>query len=114
MEATGVLVNKPDRILEQLQHENLTLKEALHKSDCRDNEKITECIQKLTPLLLELVKALSGQLEHTTNVLQNTSQLLNTLQNQGFAVSVPPLQRWVVKEAEQEKAVVEAASEKEA
>ncbi|XP_066489018.1 death domain-containing protein 1 [Tiliqua scincoides] len=81
METTGVVVEKPDQILEQIWHGNLTLREALHKSDCQVHEKIAEYIQKLTRQLLELVKALSGQLDHTIEVLQNTSQLLNALQD---------------------------------
>ncbi|XP_062991188.1 death domain-containing protein 1 [Elgaria multicarinata webbii] len=79
MEATETAVDDLDQILERIFHHNLTLGETLLKSHCQDSEKIAAYIPKLTSLLLDLVKALSQQLEHTTNIVQNTYQLLNML-----------------------------------
>ncbi|XP_061440714.1 death domain-containing protein 1 [Rhineura floridana] len=76
--------DNPDQILEQIWHHNLSLGETLLKSDCQDNEKIVEYLPKLTPLLLELMKALSQQLGHTTKILQDTYELLNMLCDKGW------------------------------
>ncbi|XP_053112760.1 death domain-containing protein 1 [Hemicordylus capensis] len=83
MEAADTVVDHPEQILEKIWQQNQTLREALRKSDFQDKEKIMEYIPKVTVLLLDLMKALSTPLENTTKILQDTCQLLNTLQDKG-------------------------------
>nr|XP_056711079.1 death domain-containing protein 1 [Euleptes europaea] len=78
------VVENADQILEQIWKRNLTLREVLLQSDHRDNDKIVEYTLKLTPLFLDLIKALCLQLKSTTKILQDTRHLLNTLQENGW------------------------------
>ncbi|XP_060103338.1 death domain-containing protein 1 [Heteronotia binoei] len=73
-----------DQILEQIRQQNLTLREELLQSDQRDSDKIVASTLQLAPLLLGLINALGHQLESVAESLQNTRQLLNTLQENGW------------------------------
>ncbi|XP_033016600.1 death domain-containing protein 1 [Lacerta agilis] len=77
------VTNNPDQILEEIKHQNFNLGELL-KGGGKDNEKIAEFLPKLTPLLLELMKAFSRQLEDTSKILQNTHQLLDAVHDKGW------------------------------
>ncbi|XP_062838287.1 death domain-containing protein 1 isoform X2 [Anolis carolinensis] len=83
METVEGVVDHPEGILEQICQLNLTLENTFLKSNCRDNEKIVEYISKLTPLVLDLLKAFNWQLKHTTKILQNTSKLLKKHHGEG-------------------------------
>uniref|UniRef100_A0A674I1N9 Death domain containing 1 n=1 Tax=Terrapene triunguis TaxID=2587831 RepID=A0A674I1N9_9SAUR len=69
------------RILEQIWHLNLMIRETLLKSDLQDNEATAEYVPRLIFLMQELSSSLSQKLQHNTEILQDTCQLLNTLQN---------------------------------
>ncbi|XP_067407676.1 death domain-containing protein 1 [Emydura macquarii macquarii] len=73
--------NKPSQVLEQIWHQNLMIRETLLKSDLQDNEDTVVCVRRLIFLIQELSRSLSQQLQHNTETLQDTCQLLNTLQN---------------------------------
>nr|XP_034967969.1 death domain-containing protein 1 [Zootoca vivipara] len=77
------VTDNPDQILEEIRHQNFSLGELL-KDVSKDNEKIAEFLPKLTPLLLDLMKAFSRQLEDTSKILQNTYQLLDVVHDKGW------------------------------
>ncbi|XP_044274201.1 death domain-containing protein 1 [Varanus komodoensis] len=99
MEVTEAVTEDPNQILEQIWHLNLTLGETL-KSECQENESL-EYVPELIALLLDLVKALSQQLEHTAKILHNTYKLLNTLHGQDWQQGKSPtegfLADWLLK-----------------
>uniref|UniRef100_A0A8C0JFI2 Death domain containing 1 n=1 Tax=Chelonoidis abingdonii TaxID=106734 RepID=A0A8C0JFI2_CHEAB len=72
---------KPSQVLEQIWHLNLMIRETLLKSDLQDNEATAEYVPRLTFLMQQLSSSLSQQLQHNTEILQDTCQLLNTLQS---------------------------------
>ncbi|XP_039397753.1 death domain-containing protein 1 [Mauremys reevesii] len=72
---------KPSQVLEQIWHLNLMIRETLLKSDLQDNEATAEYVPRLIFLMQQLSSSLSQQLQHNTEILQDTCQLLNTLQN---------------------------------
>ncbi|XP_054853262.1 death domain-containing protein 1 [Eublepharis macularius] len=84
MEATEAIMENVDQILDQIWQQNLMLRELLHQSEHQNEEKIVDYSLKLMPLLLDLVKALSQQLESTTKILKNTCHLLSTVQEKGW------------------------------
>ncbi|XP_077157772.1 death domain-containing protein 1 [Paroedura picta] len=78
------ILENADQILEQIQHQNVTLREVLHQSGYQDGDKIVAYTLRLAPLLLDLVNTLGRQLESTAKTLQNTRRLLKTLQENGW------------------------------
>lgn len=88
MEATET-VNNPDQILERILQQNKSLRESLLKDDCQD-DKTAAYLPRLIPLLQGLIKALLLQLEQTTKMLQNTYQLVNTLQDKCWQETSSP------------------------
>ncbi|CAM4550836.1 unnamed protein product [Lepidochelys olivacea] len=73
--------DKSSQVLEQIWHLNLMTRETLLKGDLQDNEDTAEYMPRLIFLMQELSSSLSQQLQHNTEILQDTCQLLNTLQN---------------------------------
>uniref|UniRef100_A0A8C3HJB7 Death domain containing 1 n=1 Tax=Chrysemys picta bellii TaxID=8478 RepID=A0A8C3HJB7_CHRPI len=73
--------DKPSQVLEQIWHLNLMIRETLLKNDLQDNEATAEYVPRLIFLMQELSSSLSQKLQHNTEILQDTCQLLNTLQN---------------------------------
>ncbi|CAM4667531.1 unnamed protein product [Lepidochelys kempii] len=73
--------DKSSQVLEQIWHLNLMTRETLLKGDLQDNEDTAEHMPRLIFLMQELSSSLSQQLQHNTEILQDTCQLLNTLQN---------------------------------
>nr|XP_025043361.1 death domain-containing protein 1 isoform X2 [Pelodiscus sinensis] len=74
--------DKPSQVLEQIWHQNLMIRETLLKTDLQNNEHTAECVSRLLFLIQELSSSLSQQLQHNTDILQATCQLLKTLEKQ--------------------------------
>ncbi|XP_019381393.1 PREDICTED: death domain-containing protein 1 [Gavialis gangeticus] len=78
---------KSSQLLEEIWHLNLTLKETLLKKDFQKNEDTVEYVRRLFSLAKELSRSLSQQLEHTTETLKDTCQILNILHDKHKQVS---------------------------
>ncbi|XP_074847883.1 death domain-containing protein 1 [Carettochelys insculpta] len=73
--------DKPSQVLKQIWHQNLLIRETLLKSDLQNNEDIAKQVPRLILLIQELSSSLGQQLQHNTEILEDTYQLLNTLEN---------------------------------
>uniref|UniRef100_A0A7M4EE73 Death domain containing 1 n=1 Tax=Crocodylus porosus TaxID=8502 RepID=A0A7M4EE73_CROPO len=78
---------KSSQVLEEIWHLNLTLKEKLLKRDFQKNEDTVEYVRRLFSLAKELSRSISQQLEHTTETLKDTCQILNILHDKHKQVS---------------------------